>query len=351
VIRVIASRGFKRDGRALWQHVVLVNWEERHPSGKPLGAKPQEGIMKPFKNILVIPKHPLADDPVLVRAAELALSSGGRITVMWPIEDDEMKELIIAEADEKELASIEDQLNAAVEPLRRKNIPVGTQILTGSSFEDIVVRAFELEPDHDLVMKVARGRHEEESSRFGARALHLMRRCPCPVWIVDPERKASEGNVLAAVDPFIENGEDPLNIMIIELATSVAQMQQGKLHVVHAWTASEEQALRHSPFLRVTPSETMDYVRTIEAQHRQRLDALVARYLDLAPDIEVHLVKGPADEVVPAVAREHNIDVIVMGTHMRTWLNRLVMGSTAEAVVARINCSVLAIKPPQQAET
>jgi hypothetical protein len=130
-----------------------------------------------------------------------------------------------------------------------------------------------------------------------------MRRCPCPVWIVDPERKASEGNVLAAVDPFIENGEDPLNIMIIELATSIAQMQQGKLHVVHAWTASEEQALRHSPFLRVTPSETMDYVRTIEAQHRQRLDALVARYLDLAPDIEVHLVKGPADEVVPAVAR------------------------------------------------
>jgi nucleotide-binding universal stress UspA family protein len=307
--------------------------------------------MKRFKNILIIPERLLADDPVLVRAAELASSSSGRVTVTWPIEDDEIKELVIAEADEKELAFIKDQLNAAVEPLRRKNIPVETRILTGPSFEDIVVRALELEPAHDLVMKAAGGRHEEESLRFGAEALHLLRRCPCPVWIVDPERKASGGNVLAAVDPAMENGEDPLNIMIMELAISVAQMQRRKLHVVHAWTVSEEQALRHSPFLRVTPSETMDYVRAIEAQHRQRLDALVARYLDITPDIEVHLVKGPADEVVPAVAREHDIDVIVMGTHMRSWLNRLVMGSTAEAVIARINCSVLAIKPPQQAET
>jgi universal stress protein E len=307
--------------------------------------------MKRFRNILVIPEHPSADDPALVRAAKLASSSGGRVTVMWPIQEDEMEELVIAEADEKELASIEDQLNAAVEPLRRQNIPVETRILTGPSFEDIVVRELELEHDHDLVMKVARGRHEQESSLFGTTALHLMRRCPCPVWIVDPQRKASGGNVLAAVDPAIENGEDPLNIMIMELATSVAQIQQRKLHVVHAWTVSEEQALRHSPFLRVTPSETMDYVHTIEAQHRQRLDALVARYLDLAPEIEVHLVKGSADEVVPAVARDHNIDVIVMGTHMRTWLNRLVMGSTAEAVIAQINCSVLAIKPPERAET
>jgi universal stress protein E len=307
--------------------------------------------MKRFRNILVIPEHPSADDPALVRAAKLASSSGGRVTVMWPIQEDEMEELVIAEADEKELASIEDQLNAAVEPLRRQNIPVETRILTGPSFEDIVVRELELEHDHDLVMKVARGRHEQESSLFGTTALHLMRRCPCPVWIVDPQRKASGGNVLAAVDPAIENGEDPLNIMIMELATSVAQIQQRKLHVVHAWTVSKEQTLRHSPFLRVTPSETMDYVHTIEAQHRQRLDALVARYLDLAPEIEVHLVKGSADEVVPAVARDHNIDVIVMGTHMRTWLNRLVMGSTAEAVIAQINCSVLAIKPPERAET
>ena len=306
--------------------------------------------MKRFKNILVIPEYPSADDPALVRAAKLASSSGGRVTVVWPIQEDEMEEMVIAEADEKELASIEDQLNDAVEPLRRQNIPVETRILTGPSFEDIVVRELELEHDHDLVMKVARGRHEQEAGLFGTTALHLMRRCPCPVWIVDPERKASGGSILAAVDPVIENGEDPLNIMIMELATSVAQMQQRKLHVVHAWTVSEEQALRHSPFLRVTPSETMDYVHTIEAQHRQRLDALVARYLDLAPEIEVHLVKGPADEVVPAVARDHDVDVIVMGTHMRTWLNRLVMGSTAEAVIAQINCSVLAIKPPERAE-
>jgi nucleotide-binding universal stress UspA family protein len=321
------------------------------PSTKPFGAKRQEDVMMRFKNILVIPEHPSADDPALVRAAKLAASSGGRVTLVWPIQEDEMEELIIAEADEKELASIEDQLNTAVEPLRRQNVPVETRILTGPSFEDIVVQELELEHDHDLVMKVARGRHEQGPSLFGTTALHLMRRCPCPVWIVDPRRKEGRGNILAAVDPAIENGEDPLNIMIMELAASLARMQQRELHVVHAWMVDEEQALRHSPFLRVPAAETLDYVHAVEAQHRQRLDALVAGYLDLAPATKVHLVKGPADEVVPAVARDHNIDVIVMGTHMRTGLNRLFMGSTAEAVIARIDCSVLAIKPPQRAET
>ena len=239
--------------------------------------------MKRFKNILVIPEHPTADDPALVRVAKLAAINGARVTVIWPLQEEEMEELVIAETELQELASIDDQLNAAVEPLRRQNIPVETRVLTGPSFEDIVVRELEIEHDHDLVMKVARAAHQDEPSLFGTTALHLLRRCPCPVWIVDPRHKEGKGNVLAAVDPVIEGDEDPLNIMIMELAASLARMQQSELHVVHAWAVAEEQTLRHSPFLRVSRTEALDYVHTIETQHRRRLDALVSGFLDIAP--------------------------------------------------------------------
>ncbi len=61
-----------------------------------------------------------------------------------------------------------------------------------------------------------------------------------------------------------------------------------------------------------------------------------------------HLLEGvPADEIV-RLADAENVDVIVMGTHGRRGLTRMLMGSVAEAVVRRANCPVLTIKQPSE---
>ncbi len=61
---------------------------------------------------------------------------------------------------------------------------------------------------------------------------------------------------------------------------------------------------------------------------------------------EHHLITGaPADAIV-RLAETENVDLIVMGTHGRTGLSRLVMGSVAEAVVRRAPCPVLTYKQP-----
>jgi nucleotide-binding universal stress UspA family protein len=54
----------------------------------------------------------------------------------------------------------------------------------------------------------------------------------------------------------------------------------------------------------------------------------------------------PAKQIVHA-AQEHKCDLIVMGTHGRTGLNRLLLGSVAEEVVRKAPCAVLIMKPPQ----
>jgi nucleotide-binding universal stress UspA family protein len=72
----------------------------------------------------------------------------------------------------------------------------------------------------------------------------------------------------------------------------------------------------------------------------------------LNPDIAVRhvlLVGEPADEIT-GYADAHRIDLIVMGTHGRTGLERLLMGSVAEQVLRDARCSVLVVKMPRPAQ-
>lgn len=72
-----------------------------------------------------------------------------------------------------------------------------------------------------------------------------------------------------------------------------------------------------------------------------RLDGLEVPHADVRA--ERRLVEGvPAAEVL-RIAQEIEADVIVMGTHGRTGLKRLLMGSVAEQVVREANCPVLTV--------
>jgi universal stress protein A len=63
-------------------------------------------------------------------------------------------------------------------------------------------------------------------------------------------------------------------------------------------------------------------------------------------EIELRLVSGDPAAAIVELAENEEADMIVMGTHGRTGLARLVMGSVAEAVVRRAKCPVLTCKMP-----
>ena len=65
------------------------------------------------------------------------------------------------------------------------------------------------------------------------------------------------------------------------------------------------------------------------------------------------LITGDPSTAIARLAEEEAVDMIVMGTHGRTGLTRLLMGSVAEAVVRRAPCPVLTYKqpaPPEESE-
>jgi nucleotide-binding universal stress UspA family protein len=77
---------------------------------------------------------------------------------------------------------------------------------------------------------------------------------------------------------------------------------------------------------------------------RARLSGLQAR--DSKVRVEHRLVEGDPVSEILRVAGEPGCDMIVMGTHGRTGLGRLLMGSVAEQVVRKAACPVVTLKAP-----
>jgi nucleotide-binding universal stress UspA family protein len=65
-------------------------------------------------------------------------------------------------------------------------------------------------------------------------------------------------------------------------------------------------------------------------------------------NIEEVVVHGEAASEIVRVAKERSVDLIVISSHGRTGLGRILFGSTAEAVVRHAVCPVLVVKPPPE---
>lgn len=67
-------------------------------------------------------------------------------------------------------------------------------------------------------------------------------------------------------------------------------------------------------------------------------------------DVEEVITHGDASAEIVRVAAEREVDLIVISSHGRTGLGRMIFGSTAEAVVRHARCPVLVVKPPVEEE-
>ena len=68
-------------------------------------------------------------------------------------------------------------------------------------------------------------------------------------------------------------------------------------------------------------------------------------------DVEELVVHGEAASEIVRVAAERKVDLIVLSSHGRTGLGRILFGSTAESVVRHAPCPVLVVKPPTPDES
>lgn len=316
--------------------------------------------MQRFKNILCVTTSVDSNNLALTRAVALAKNNQAELKVVVVIDEvppnTKLLERVLLPEDiqSKIIAKHEQGLQEAIAP-HGEELTIQTKVLVGMPFLEIIREI--LRDNHDLVIKAAENGGILDRV-FGSEDMHLLRKCPCPVWLVKPGPQHSYKRILAAVDvedsyPSDElNYREKLNNQILDMSSSLALSEFAKLDVINVWEAIGENALQIGLFN--NQEDVVDaYFREVEDNHRKNLEVLVANTLknvgqDTAEFLkpEQHLVKGAPRDVIPEYAESLDVDLVVLGTVARTGIKGLFMGNTAETILNRLSCSVLAIKPP-----
>jgi nucleotide-binding universal stress UspA family protein len=147
---------------------------------------------------------------------------------------------------------------------------------------------------------------------------------------------------MACVDTSSCDDQDAkLNRRIYELAESISKYQGGRFSVVHSWSIWNEQMIKG----RVGKDLFSEIENNNLAQVKHMLNEFLKSYGTDADAKHVFLVKGEPADMIPALAKKEEVDLVVMGTVARSGITGIVTGNSAEQILSRIQCSVLALKP------
>jgi len=124
-------------------------------------------------------------------------------------------------------------------------------------------------------------------------------------------------------------------------AADLASQYGAELIVVHVFFDVIEGTSWYAPQVPLH-----DLSHEVEESARRQLDAFCSRNFQGMEKMRSHLIKGMADQEILKAAEAEKADLIVIGTHGRTGLNRVLFGSTAEKVVRRADCPVLSVRLP-----
>ncbi|EIM65507.1 universal stress protein [Desulfobacter postgatei] len=299
--------------------------------------------MKTFKNILYVGEDTADQVSAVARAVSMAENNQARLTVID----------VIAPVPEPHLSGTVQhhmqKLDSLVGPYRNR-LTIKIDVLAGTTFLEVIRSV--LRNAYDLVIKAAED-PDFIKRLFGSDDMHLLRKCPCPVWLMKLPEKTNYKCVLAAVDfdPLqFHASEQAFNTEIIDRAAALALSDTAFLHIVHAWEAFAEKAmLAHGDISIESVTAHVQKQQLIHQKELHRLgEALRNRigadgYSKISPSF--HLPKGPTKKVIPPLAAGLGADLVVMGTVARTGISGLIIGNTAEAILDQLTCSVLAIKP------
>ena len=296
--------------------------------------------MKRFERILFVNDTDVNAEPAFRRAVRLAAANDAQLSVIDVGQEIPRTLSNLQKAFDK---LNEDRLRTLAKIAGAEGIEIKTRVVTGTPFIEVIQQV--LQGSHDLVIKSAEGRGGLSNMLFGSTDMHLLRKCPCPVWIIKPSKRKHYARILAAVDPDpSEPANAGLNKQILELASSLAAREHSELHILHTWFFSYESSLRSGRF-KVPKKEVDSIVKDVRNKHKLWLDELLARHDFQGLTVKVHLLKGDAGEVIPVVAQKKRVELVVMGTVARTGIPGFIIGNTAEKALTAVDCSVLAVKP------
>ena len=280
------------------------------------------------------------------RALAVARSYNGEVTVMHVLQlPAHLPALAYAPAGPGPLGfEVPDRVHISSELSRflgleqASDVPVHQEIVeAGAVHKEILIQASRMSAD--LIVMGTHGRSGVDHLFLGSVAEKTLRTSPVPVLTVPPrapEHAAASmpfRSVLCAVD-FSQDSARALSY-----AASLAQHAGGRLTIMHV---VELMVLGYDP--RDGGFDIEGLSKATVALARTQLQEYAAKVKAGTPGVETVLGDGKPYKDILREAEQRGADLIVVGVHGRSALDRLVFGSTADHLLRRAPCPILTVR-------
>ena len=211
-----------------------------------------------------------------------------------------------------------------------RNVSTTTEVLQGSVPETIIEYAERY--DIDIVIMPTQGRTGIERYLLGSVTERVIRQSTVPVLSLHPESERQRpypyGNVLVPTDDS-DCANDAL-----ELGIDIASAAEATLHALSVVDITSLGVDIHS----VIEADNLE--TQAERTVREAMTAAERRDIDAVGAVEHD---NSVSKAIRAYVDEHDIDLIVIGTHGRTGIDRFLIGSTTERIVRTADVPVIAV--------
>ncbi|MFV0574717.1 MAG: universal stress protein UspE [Vibrio sp.] len=302
--------------------------------------------MDSYKSILVVADVNNVEQSALARAFQIVrdLENPAPITFFLSIYDFSYDMTSMLSSDERDamrrgvIHQREQWMKEVAAPYLKEGVTFNIKVVWHHRpYEAIIGEVFE--GQHDILLKATRQHDMLESVFFTPTDWHLIRKCPCPVLLVKNHDWPIDGHIIASVHVGSEHTSHvALNESMVEQGLKFSKQLNADLYLVNSYPITPANVTIELP--EFDPTSYTDAVRGF---HLTAMKALRQKY---GIDEEHTIVKeGLPEEVIPKTSKELDAGLVILGTTGRTGLSAVFIGNTAENVIDKINCDVLALKP------
>jgi nucleotide-binding universal stress UspA family protein len=211
----------------------------------------------------------------------------------------------------------------------RKDVQVLPRLVEGVPFIEIIRHG-----RHGRNELIVVGRHGERTFRelfLGSTAERVIRKGDTSILVVAPRPSAPYDRPLAAVDC------SETSRRAVELAWRLATPGAQVIDVIHAYEPISPNTLRRA---NIFDEPAIEYRLAARRQAESAVETFLSA-ADAAPPAKVTVREGDARRVILDVAAQRDADLIAVGTHGRSGLAHILLGSVAEAVIRGAASDVL----------
>lgn len=188
----------------------------------------------------------------------------------------------------------------------------------------------------DLVIKSIQDQSRLSRILITSTDWKLVTTCPSPLLLVKAQPWHDDGAIMAAVDPMhAKASQSQLDHHLLDTAVNLAERVQLNTLAFHSYLPD----ISHL-FPKVINAD--EYIQEIRQQHLQKLSPLLAEH-GLNEDA-LRLKRGNIIRTLSQVIDKEHVNILVLGALSRNFVEKAIIGSTAEKILHDTSCDVLVMK-------